>query len=137
MNRIDVDQVLAQMRTISAEVRDNGMLEKDAEVRDDFSQMQKNSIDSVNQTQQTAADMAKAFETGEGDANLAEIMVASQKSSLAFDAMVQVLDGEAELTIGGKKVTPKTGETVIMPANVPHAVRAVKRFKMLLTMIRG
>jgi quercetin dioxygenase-like cupin family protein len=54
-----------------------------------------------------------------------------------FDAMVQVLDGEAELTIGGKKVTPKAGETVIMPANVPHAVRAAKRFKMLLTMIRG
>ena len=54
-----------------------------------------------------------------------------------YDAMVQVLDGEAELTIGGKKVSPQAGETVIMPANVPHAVRAVKRFKMLLTMIRG
>ncbi|UCD93621.1 MAG: cupin domain-containing protein [Candidatus Zixiibacteriota bacterium] len=54
-----------------------------------------------------------------------------------YDAMVQVLDGEAELTIGGKTVVPKAGETVIMPADVPHAVRAVKRFKMLLTMIRG
>jgi quercetin dioxygenase-like cupin family protein len=54
-----------------------------------------------------------------------------------FDAFVQVLDGEVELTIGGEKVPARTGETVLMPAGVPHAVRAATPFKMLLSMIRG
>lgn len=54
-----------------------------------------------------------------------------------FDALVQLLDGEAELTIGGQVVLAGAGETVLMPANVPHAVNARKRFKMLLSMIRG
>lgn len=53
-----------------------------------------------------------------------------------FDAMVQVLEGEAELTIGGKLLFCKAGQAVIMPARVPHGVRASKPFKMLLTMIR-
>ncbi|PKK83616.1 MAG: cupin domain-containing protein [candidate division Zixibacteria bacterium HGW-Zixibacteria-1] len=57
--------------------------------------------------------------------------------SAPFDALVHVLDGEAELMIGGEKVVAGTGELVIMPANVPHGVKAVQRFKMLLTMIRG
>lgn len=56
--------------------------------------------------------------------------------SAPFDAIVQVLDGEVELTIGGKSVPATTGETVLMPANIPHGVTAVQRFKMLLTMIR-
>lgn len=54
-----------------------------------------------------------------------------------YDAYVQVLDGEVELKIGGKSVLAHTGETVLMPANVPHGVTAVKQFKMLLTMIQG
>ena len=54
-----------------------------------------------------------------------------------FDAFVQVVDGEAELTIGGEAVPVRAGEIVLMPANVPHAVTARKRFKMLLTMLRG
>ena len=54
-----------------------------------------------------------------------------------FDAHVQLLDGRAELVIGGRSVFPQTGETVLMPANVPHAVKAIERFKMLLIMIRG
>jgi quercetin dioxygenase-like cupin family protein len=53
-----------------------------------------------------------------------------------FDAVVQVLDGEVELVIGGKPVAAKAGQTVLMPANVPHAVNATAKFKMLLTMIR-
>jgi quercetin dioxygenase-like cupin family protein len=53
-----------------------------------------------------------------------------------FDAIVQVLDGEAELVIGGKKVSAKVGQTVLMPAGVPHAVNATTRFKMLLIMVR-
>ena len=53
-----------------------------------------------------------------------------------FDAIAQVLDGEAELVIGGNKVPASAGQTVLMPANIPHAVNAPKRFKMLLTMVR-
>lgn len=54
-----------------------------------------------------------------------------------FDAVVQVVDGEALLIIGGEEVRAGAGELVIMPAHVPHAVRAETRFKMLLIMIRG
>jgi len=53
-----------------------------------------------------------------------------------YDATVQIIDGEAELTIGGKMVKANSGELVIMPANIPHSLRAEKRFKMLLVMIR-
>ena len=54
-----------------------------------------------------------------------------------FDAMVQVLEGEVEITISGKPYHMKQGEMIIMPANEPHALKAVKKFKMLLTMIRS
>ena len=54
-----------------------------------------------------------------------------------FDAVVHVLDGEALLTIGGEPVPATAGETVIMPANIPHAVNAIEKFKMVLTMIKG
>ncbi len=53
-----------------------------------------------------------------------------------FDAFVQVLDGAVELTIGGERVIARTGETVRMPAGIPHAVRAIEPFKMLLSMVR-
>lgn len=53
-----------------------------------------------------------------------------------FDAFVQILDGEAEVTISGKPVKVGSGEAVIMPANEPHSLKAVKPFKMLLVMIR-
>jgi quercetin dioxygenase-like cupin family protein len=53
-----------------------------------------------------------------------------------FDAMAQVLDGAGEFVIGGTEVVARAGETVLMPAGVPHAVNAPQRFKMLLTMIR-
>ena len=54
-----------------------------------------------------------------------------------FDAVVQVVDGEGIITIDGADHTVCTGQLVIMPANIPHAVTAGKRFKMLLTMIRS
>ncbi len=54
-----------------------------------------------------------------------------------FDAIVQVLDGEVELTIGGIAVLAKAGEVVLMPANIPHALKASSRIKMLLTMIKS
>jgi len=54
-----------------------------------------------------------------------------------YDAVVQVLDGSAKLTIGGEDVRVLAGEIIIMPAKIPHAVAAEERFKMLLTMIRA
>jgi quercetin dioxygenase-like cupin family protein len=54
-----------------------------------------------------------------------------------FDALVQVLDGEGEFTIEGKPLRVAAGQALIMPADKPHAVTAVERFKMLLTMIRS
>ena len=53
-----------------------------------------------------------------------------------FDALVQVLEGSAELVIGGKSIMTTQGQTVLMPADIPHAVNAAGRFKMLLIMVR-
>ncbi|MDP2663713.1 MAG: cupin domain-containing protein [Dehalococcoidia bacterium] len=54
-----------------------------------------------------------------------------------FDAFVQILDGEAEIVISGKSFRLKEGEVVVMPANGPHSVKAVTKFKMMLVMIRS
>ncbi len=54
-----------------------------------------------------------------------------------FDALVYLLDGESEITISGKPIRVKESEMVIMPANEPHALRATKKFKMLLVMIKS
>jgi len=54
-----------------------------------------------------------------------------------FDALVHLLDGEAEIRISGRPFTLKAGDAIIMPANEPHALKAVRKFKMLLTMIRA
>lgn len=55
----------------------------------------------------------------------------------SYDAVVQVIDGSAQLTIGGEEIKVLAGEIIIMPADVPHAVAAEENFKMLLTMIRA
>lgn len=70
---------------------------------------------------------AFAFDRGQG----------LSEHTVPFDALVQVLDGEAELTIEGKPYRVADGRMLIMPAGKPHAVTAVERFKMLLTMIRS
>ncbi len=54
-----------------------------------------------------------------------------------YDAVVTILDGETEVWVDGETHQMKTGETIIFPANVPHALSAVTPFKMTLTMIRG
>jgi quercetin dioxygenase-like cupin family protein len=54
-----------------------------------------------------------------------------------YDALVQVLEGEADITISGKPIRVRQGEITIMPANEPHSLTAVTRFKMILTMIRS
>ena len=54
-----------------------------------------------------------------------------------FDAMVQILEGESDISIDRKAYRLKAGDSIIMPANIPHAVYALSKFKMLLTMIKG
>jgi len=53
-----------------------------------------------------------------------------------FDALAHILEGESEITISGNPLRLKEGDAVIMPANQPHALKAVTKFKMILTMIR-
>ncbi len=54
-----------------------------------------------------------------------------------YDAVVQVVDGKGEITTGGKLFIVEAGQSIIMPANIPHSVKAVEKFKMVLTMIRS
>ena len=53
-----------------------------------------------------------------------------------FDAFVHVIDGKADISISGVNTTVRTGEYILMPANIPHAVKAVEDFKMLLVMVK-
>ena len=57
--------------------------------------------------------------------------------SAPFDAMVQVIEGTAEIVINEQPFTLESGDTIIMPAGIPHAVNAKEKFKMVLTMIKG
>lgn len=68
-----------------------------------------------------------AFDAGEG----------LSEHSAPFDAMVQILDGSAEIRISGTPYNVSRGEIIIMPANEPHALLAREKFKMLLTMIKS
>ncbi len=68
-----------------------------------------------------------AFDAGQG----------LSEHTAPFDAMVYILDGEAEITIGGQPQSVVAGEMLIMPANIAHALHAETPFKMLLVMIRG
>lgn len=68
-----------------------------------------------------------AFSEGEG----------LSEHTAPFDALVYILDGEAEVTISGKSLHLSEGDMVIMPANKPHALRAIKMFKMMLVMIKS
>lgn len=54
-----------------------------------------------------------------------------------FDALAHLLEGEAEIVVSGKPLPTKAGEAVFMPAHQPHSLKALTRFKMLLTMIRS
>ena len=67
-----------------------------------------------------------AFDAGQG----------LSEHTAPFDALVQVLEGEAEIVIGGAPFKVGRGQLILMPADIPHAVRAGSRFKMMLTMLR-
>lgn len=88
MSEMNVSQVLAQMRTMSIEA--GSKTPQVADQSGDFAAMLKQSIDSVNQTQQQATGLAQAFESGRPDVSLAEVMIASQKATVSFQAMLQV-----------------------------------------------
>lgn len=62
---------------------------------------------------------------------------ALSEHSAPYDALVQVVDGSAKITINGEAHRVAAGEAILLPANIPHAVDAVQRFKMILTMIRA
>ena len=67
-----------------------------------------------------------AFDKGEG----------LSEHTAPFDALVQLLDGKAEIIIGGQPYLLTQGESIVMPAGIPHALKAIEQFKMLLTMIK-
>jgi quercetin dioxygenase-like cupin family protein len=68
-----------------------------------------------------------AFDKGEG----------LSEHTTPFDALVMVVDGKVDITIGGTTHLLETGDSIIMPANISHALTAVEKFKMVLTMIRS
>lgn len=68
-----------------------------------------------------------AFDKGQG----------LSEHTAAFDALVYILDGKAEIIISGKSSDVRAGEIIIMPANKPHALQAIERFKMMLVMIKS
>jgi len=68
-----------------------------------------------------------AFDKGQG----------LREHTAPFDALVHLIDGEAEIVISGKSFCLKKGEMIVMPANQPHALLAIKKFKMILTMIKS
>ncbi|MBS3965213.1 MAG: flagellar hook-basal body complex protein FliE [Methylomonas sp.] len=88
MSDMQINQVLAQMRAMSIETSSKPAAISGSD--NDFAALLKQSIDTVNQAQQTSSRLQKAFETGESDVSLAEVMIASQKASVGFQAMVQV-----------------------------------------------
>lgn len=68
-----------------------------------------------------------AFDAGQG----------LSEHTAPFDALVEIIDGAAEIIIGGESTNVGTGQILIMPADIPHALKANQKFKMMLTMIRS
>ena len=88
MSEMNVNQLLTQMRAMSAEAGSNKPEIENTSA--DFAALLKQSIDTVNATQQNASQMAQSFEAGESDASLGEVMISLQKANVSFQAMVQV-----------------------------------------------
>jgi len=91
MSDIDVSQVLQQMRSMAAMAENKIPIGMEADAaKADFGQLLKNSINEVNETQTTAKNLAAAFDSGDKNVNLSEVMVAIQKANVSFQAMTQV-----------------------------------------------
>jgi len=89
MNTIDSSNILSQMRELSAQAQ--GVENKvDGAEKDGFSKMFNDAINTVNETQQEAGKLKTAFELGDPTVDLTQVMVASQKASISFQAMIQV-----------------------------------------------
>lgn len=111
MEQIDIEKLVAQAIKLS-----------------DLADYQKGSV--VSRTiinKKTGTVTFFAFDEGQG----------LSEHTAPFDALVYLLDGEAEISISGKPHHLKQGEMIIMPANQPHVLKAVKKFKMILIMIRS
>ena len=102
-NRMDINSVLAQMREMKAQAGSTQELQPRSDVEavlrgasvektatPDFSEMFSNAVNSVNETQKTSAAMAVAYENGDPSVSLSQVMVASQKASVSFEAMTEV-----------------------------------------------
>ena len=88
MNEISPEQLLSQIRSLGRELQTSTPVEDASGAN--FGEMLKSSLESVNEAQQHANDLRVGFETGAGDATLAEVMIASQKASLSFRAVTEV-----------------------------------------------
>lgn len=96
MSSIEINQVLQQMHSMTSMAESKisigpGAIEPGGDLATpDFSQLLKNAINQVNETQKTSSGLATAFEMGDPSVNLSEVMVAIQKSSISFQAMTQI-----------------------------------------------
>ena len=88
MSTPEINQVLAQMRVARAQATGTAAIDESSQT--DFRDLLSQSINAVNETQQTSKQLRAAFERGEQGIDLAEVMIAAQKSSISFEAMVQV-----------------------------------------------
>ncbi len=89
MSNLDINQVLTQMRVMAAQA-ENRVQQSEQPESAGFGELLRQSIDKVNETQQEASALRTAFDTGQSDVDLSQVMLAVQKSSLSFEAMVQV-----------------------------------------------
>ncbi len=90
MNDINPQQLLSQIRAMQANFQDSPPAKTTSTEQAGFGALLSNAVGQVNETQMRAGEMKRAFESGNGDASLAEIMIASQKASLSFRAMTEV-----------------------------------------------
>lgn len=90
---IDPNQLLTQMRAMQTQANQAMPMPAEQSLssgRVDFADLMKNAVNKVNETQQTASQLRTSFELGDPNVNLTDVMIASQKSSVAFDATIQV-----------------------------------------------
>jgi flagellar hook-basal body complex protein FliE len=90
MSDLDISQVLAQMKVMAARAEGVPAAEASEAGKTDFSELLKKSVDAVNDTQKHAGNLAEAFEAGDPQTDLTDVMVALQKANVSFQAMTQV-----------------------------------------------